>query len=270
MRMIWPWRGEIRASDHFDLLRGAVTAGLVLSATVPLATLPVFLRSAAMVLAGRALTAGVARAEACGYRCHRPWATRIAIVWAVTFLPVALLPNPDAMRSCAAAAGLALALCAVPRRFVSVLAGALLLAALLLAGDYTHSGPLGNIEYALGVTWPRGWNDLALVAGLFLVGGLWARAGGPQSFSVLETRPAPAWMDPLCALGRLPIAVLLMHSLAMSAFAASGAVLSPLGVLARSLALLLAEIWVAQRWISYVFAPPHLRHRTYPGALPRE
>jgi hypothetical protein len=214
-----------------------------------MATLPAFLRGVAMVLAGRALTVGIARAEADGRRRAGPWATRIAVVWAATFLPVLLVGNPEAVRSCTIAAGLVLALRGVPHRVVFVLAGALLIAALTLAGGAPHPGSLGGIKYALGASWPRGFHDVALVAGLFLLGGFWARAGGDRLFSTPDPPQAPAWLHPLCALGRLPLAALIVHSLAMSAFAASGGPLSAVSVVALSCALLLGEMMLAQRWL---------------------
>jgi hypothetical protein len=49
----------------------------------------------------------------------------------------------------------------------------------------------------------------------------------------------------------LPIAALIVHSLAMTTLAASGPELSPFGVLAGSLALLFGEMILAERWLHF-------------------
>jgi hypothetical protein len=242
---------EVPIPDRFDVVKGAITAGLVLSVSVPMATLPVYLRGAAMVLAGRAIAVGVANAKADGRQYFVPWATRIAVIWIATFVPVALPVNPDAVRSGAVAAGLALALSGVPLRFLFALTGALFIASLVLAEGLTLPGQLNGLGYALGVAWPRGWHDVALVVGLFLLGGLWARGGELPSSTWLEPHPVPEWLVPLCALGRFPFVVLLVHSLVISVIGLWATSLSPATVLAGSLVLLLAEMILAQRWLQH-------------------
>lgn len=123
-------------------------------------------RATLAVLAGRALA------------CRGPdrWTmVYIGLVWLVTFAPVYPLGNPDATRSSAVAAALVLVCSGVSIGPMLAAAALLFGTATLAAGAPPQFGAPGEIAFAIGATWPRGWSDVACTAGLFLLGSAWAR-----------------------------------------------------------------------------------------------
>ena len=131
--------------------------------------------AAGAVLMGRALAAGVINADGTRRRPSRATILYIGVAWLATFSPIVLLGNPDAIRSSAIAAAAVLFLRGLATGSTLVLSAVLLVAAVVTSGAPSHGGPLGVLEYTLGATWPRGWNDVAATAAFFFLGSAWAK-----------------------------------------------------------------------------------------------
>lgn len=128
--------------------------------------------SALAVLAGRGLALR---------RPARAWtAFYVVALWIATFSPVPMLGNPDAVRSSMAAATLVLFLPAFSTKATIVLSAVLLVVAAGAVTAAPHAGTLGELEFAVGATWPRGWSDVARTGGLFLLGSVWGRSAEPE------------------------------------------------------------------------------------------
>jgi hypothetical protein len=222
--------------ERLDVLKGALLCGLLLTASAPAGALPLLLRAGLSLLAGRAFATGLRRAESAGRRPERSWLPRIALVWIASFTPAVLLANPDAVRSFAVVAGLALLIRGLPTRGLLVLAGGLLAVSVAATGATPHAGAVGTIEHALGATWPRGWSDVARLGALFLLGGVWARGGeaAPGAAEGTWTRA----LAPLGWLGRAPLVALLAHALLTLALQGSAG-----GVADSSGILVGASVW---------------------------
>ena len=168
--------GGTRESEALHVLRVAAVCGLVLSAYGPL---PWLFRAVIAVLTGRALIAGVRGADGSRRRLAGMTVLYIVGAWAATFAPVVLLGNPDFIRTSAAAAALVLLLRELRSRATLALSAGLLLTGLVAAGAPPHAGPLGELGYVLGATWPRDWGDVSSAAGLVLLGSAWAKTRRP-------------------------------------------------------------------------------------------
>jgi hypothetical protein len=227
-------------SDGLHVLKGALICALALSAGAP------FFRAVLAVLAGRALAAGIVKVD--GTRCRpvRGTVLFLAGIWIGTLSPVVLFGNPDVIRSSVAAALLVLLLRGLPARSTIALSGVLLVAAAAAAGAPPHSDVLGEVEYAVGATWPRGWSDVAAAAGLFLLGSGWAGMNRPHPRVLDRHANVLVWLEPLGSLGRMPITAVLLHSLLTSTLRGSNAAVT---FTPFSLALLLAETAAARWWL---------------------
>lgn len=262
-------------NDALAVLHGIVICGLTLF-TVQGSGQSLF-RTLAAVLAGRALSRGSRVANETRGRADQTMLLGLATVWGVSFSPGLPLGNPDAMRSGAVAGMLVLALGGVPVwwRLVTALS-------LILAGGVetvSHGGFLGNLEFATGAAWPRGWNDVATACGWFVLGS--AMTGDLGVASRLSYRGAHglARLTSLRALGRMPLTVIVMNAVGYAAIRAVNASNS-----AWSLVLLTAEILAAQLWLrahasgpveialqsvraAYVSLGGSLRRRFVPGPV---
>lgn len=163
--------------DRIQLLHWAVIGGLYLSALAPSGLIPSFFRAVAAVLAGRAITLALIRGDETAPRPSGTTVLYIAVVWLATLSPVVLIGRPDAARTSAVAAAFVLLLAPRPVAFRMTLAVVLVLSAVALAGISPHAGALGQLEFAMGATWPRNWGDAASVAGFFLLGSVWEKTG---------------------------------------------------------------------------------------------
>jgi hypothetical protein len=197
--------------EGIHVLTGIVICGLALSATAPVGPIPWFFRAAFALLAGRALAASTITADGTRSRPARATILYIVVVWLATFSPVVLLGNPDVIRTSAIAAAAVLLLRGLATGSTLVLSALLLVTAVATASASPHAGPFGELEHALGATWPRGWSDVAGTAGFFFLGSVWATVPTP---GVLHQRaPVLTWLAPLGVLGRKPILALLVYSL---------------------------------------------------------
>ena len=197
--------------EAIHVLTGMVVCGLAISANAPGGPAPWFFRAAVAVLAGRALAANTVTADGTRHRPARGAILYIVVVWLATFSPIVLLGNPDVIRTSAIAAAVVLIFRGLAAGSTLVLSAVLLVTAIVTSSAPPHVGSLGELEYALGATWPRGWNDVAGTAGFFLIGSAWA--SGPKFRVVDQGAPVPAWLAPLAVVGRKPILALLVYSL---------------------------------------------------------
>lgn len=163
---------ECPACESLHVLNTVAVCGLILSTYGPL---PWFFRMVIAVLTGRALAASAVHAQGGARRPARATVLYIAVVWVATFSPIAPPGNPDIVRSGVAAAALVLILGALPSRPMLMLSAALLVTGIVADGAAPHAGVLGDLEYALGATWPRDLGDVATTAGFFVLGGAWAK-----------------------------------------------------------------------------------------------
>ena len=229
-------------------LRGAVICGLVLTAGAT-GPVPALLRAVTPLLAGR----GLARARS--LRAIGWLSVHTLLIWALSFSPLVLLASPEVLRTYAIAVGLALALRGLSVPATLAFGGGALAAAAAVADLPPHFGLLGGLEYALGASWPRGWSDVARVVGLFLLGSAWERSVSGSQWGARKASVTVAGViEALSALGRMPLTVLAVHSLAMlgivgaqaSAPRAVGAAL-PLTAAALAVEGILARRWLERR-----------------------
>lgn len=151
-------------SEALHVLKLAGLCGLVLAAY---GSLPWSFTALIAVLTGRAMV---------GFAPTRMTALYLAAVWLATFSPVVLAGNPDVVRTGVAAAALVHLLRGLSDRATFALSAAFFLSGIAATGSAPHGGTLGELEFALGATWPRDWGDVAIAAGLFLLGSAWGKA----------------------------------------------------------------------------------------------
>jgi hypothetical protein len=138
------------------------------------------IRAGVAIMAGRALAAGLAPADGTPARSGLTTFLYVGAVWLATLSPVVLLGHPDATRSSAVAAALVLLLSGRTATFRFTVAATLFVVAVAATGSSAHAGALGDIEFALGATWPRDLSHPASVAGYFLLGSTWANPRNDQ------------------------------------------------------------------------------------------
>jgi hypothetical protein len=247
VRLIGPSVGTADR-DGLHALRGVVICGLALSN----GSLSGLLAAVSSMLAGRAFAAGLVAGESAGRRSVWPWTARIAFGWLATFSPVLLVVSPEVVRSWAAAAALTLALRRLRDGPTVLLAAGLLVAAFGAAGASPTTGLVGELGYALGATWPRGWSDVARLTALFLLGGVWARRSVAARVVPQDRARARGLLAPLAALGSMPLSALVAHSVVTSLVTSPLIATDAQLAVARAplaCALLLVEMLMAHRWL---------------------
>lgn len=166
--------GREGGSSRTRVLSYAIICALALSAYLPVGSAMWFFRAAAAILAGRALVASVSHTDARRWRRAAGALAYLLAVWIATFSPIPFLGSPDVVRSSAASATLVLIVSGLPGRTTLALSAAMALSAIPAGSLPPHPGTLGALEFVLGAAWPRDWSDVAVTAGLFLLGGGWA------------------------------------------------------------------------------------------------
>jgi uncharacterized membrane protein YeiB len=220
------------ARDSLDVLRGFLICALVVTAGTGEGELHAAFRATLPSLAGLGL--GVALAGATGV--HRPvpplrWVLHFGALWLATFSGL-MWGNREVLRTSAVAGVLAIAWRARGRARACAIALPLVVAAVVATApsSYWLRVASGDLLYAVGGGWPRGWTDVSRDGALFLAG--YAAAGGSALLAVAAWRSAT---EPFRALGRMPLTAL-----------ATQYVLSPV---TRADALLVAQIVFAVLWL---------------------
>ena len=195
-------RSRGAAREGVYVLRGLLICGLVVTAGPGGGELHASFRTTLPLLAGLVFGTALADAEKTGRTVSFRWTLHLVAMWLATLSP-AMWGDREVLRTCAVSGGLAILIGRGRRARLFTGAGVAIAVALAALASSTPSwvqGSMGELQYAVGVAWPRGWADVARDAALFLLGCWMARGRG--------IRAVGGWhgiADPLRALGRMPL-----------------------------------------------------------------
>lgn len=195
--------------DGVYVLRGLLLCGLIVTAGSGQSSLHESIRTALPLLGGLGFGTALGEVQDTDWSFALRWTLHLAAMWLVTLSP-AMWGHREVTRTCAVAGILVILFRSgrrAPRPWIA--AGALITVATVvsLQSAWSHLG-LRDVEYGLGIAWPRGWAGVGRDATLFFFG-CWA-AGGKG------IRRIAAWRGlahGLRSLGRMPLTTAIGQSL---------------------------------------------------------
>lgn len=263
-------RSPVGAREGVYVLRGLLICVLVVTAGPGDGALNASFRTTLPLFAGLVFGTALAGAEKTGRAISLRWALHLVAMWLATLSPV-MWGNREVLRSCAVSGGLAILIRRGGRTRSlawAVAAITVVLAVLASSGPAWVQGIAGELQYALGGAWPRGWTDIVRDATLFLFG-CWSAEGR-------GIRAVARWRgiaDPFRALGRMPLttaAVQYVFAVALIRMAQPGGD-ADWARPALLDGLLIAQLAFAVRWLRHRERGPcehalHLVHTTRTAA----
>jgi hypothetical protein len=190
------------AQEGVYVLRGLLICGLVVTVGPGDGVLHASLRTTLPLFGGLAFGTALAQAEREGHTISFRWALHLVAMWLATLSP-AMWGDREVLRTCAVSGGLAILIGRGGRVRLLAWAGVAIgcsMAALASSLPSWAQWGVGELQYALGVAWPRGQVDVVRDTALFLLGSWTARGQG--------IRAVGRWRGiagPLRALGRMPL-----------------------------------------------------------------
>lgn len=239
--------GHGAARGAVYVLRGLLICGLVVTAGTDGGVLHSAFRAALPILAGLVLGTALAEAENTGRTIPIRWTLHLVVIWLATLSPL-MWGNREVLRTCAVSGAVAILFRRgrTVQAVVWAVATVAVLAALASSASPWLQRALGELQYALGGAWPRGWAHIAQDAVLFMIGCGAARGRG--------VRAAATWggiAGPLRALGRMPLttaAVQYVAAAAVLGFGHAGGQSTWAGP-ALIDCVLIAQLIFAARWL---------------------
>jgi hypothetical protein len=167
--------GRPAGREGVYVLRGLLICGLIITAGLGQGLWHAAFRGALPLLAGLVMGTALTEADSAGRTISLRWALHLMVMWAATLSP-AMWGNREVLRTCSVAGALAVLIRGGRRTRVLAWTGVAGIVVVALSRQSWLQGSAGELQYALGGAWPRGWGTSLGIQPCFWSGAGW-RAG---------------------------------------------------------------------------------------------